>query len=181
MPLTPPDALISLIAIMVASCSDFSMIERPPVSENSTPTLISPAARAPVLNTEGDVINAPPASNPFLRNLRLSTAITPLPMTPRLMCQDTPHRSRQGALLRSRRSASFRHLKTCRSHRAPENAGASAVMHVRKNKKSPTDPRGSLGLPSRRPNQHHRWSGKVRETFLSSDFQKLITFRSVLQ
>ena len=46
MPLAPPEALISLIAINVASCSDFSMIERPPVSENNTPTLIVPAARA---------------------------------------------------------------------------------------------------------------------------------------
>ncbi len=81
MPLTPPDALISLMAIIVASCSDFSMIESPPVSENSTPTLISPAARAPVLKTQGDVISEPPASNPFFRNLRLSTAIlsSPLP------------------------------------------------------------------------------------------------------
>ncbi len=45
MPLAPPDALISLIAISVASWSDFSMIESPPVSENNTPTLIVPAAR----------------------------------------------------------------------------------------------------------------------------------------
>jgi hypothetical protein len=64
---------------MVASCSDFSMIERPPVSENRTPTFTSPAARAPVLKTNGDVINELPASNPFLRNLRLSTAIPTLP------------------------------------------------------------------------------------------------------
>jgi len=71
--------LISLIAIIVASCSDFSMIERPPVSENKTPTLTSPAARAPVLKTHGEVISEPPASNPFFRNLRLSTAITQLP------------------------------------------------------------------------------------------------------
>jgi hypothetical protein len=44
MPLAPPEALISLIAINVASCSDFSMIERPPVSENNTPTFTVPAA-----------------------------------------------------------------------------------------------------------------------------------------
>ena len=38
MPLTPPLSLISEIAIIVASASDFSMIDNPPVSENSTPT-----------------------------------------------------------------------------------------------------------------------------------------------
>src|SRR2546430_9016065 len=80
MPLTPPAALISLIANMVESCSDFSMIERPPVNEKRTPTLISPAACAPVWKTHGEVIAVPPASKPFLRNLRLSIAITPLPI-----------------------------------------------------------------------------------------------------
>ena len=67
---------------------------------------------------------------------RLSTAITPLPITALPMCQDTPHRSRRSALHRSRRSTLFRYPKTCRSDRAPENAAASAVMHVRKNKKA---------------------------------------------
>src|SRR3954451_19866389 len=82
MPFTPPAALISLIAIMVASCSDFSTIDSPPVSENSTPTLISPAACAPVENTQGDVINAPPARAPPFRNLRLSTVIPHSPLAP---------------------------------------------------------------------------------------------------
>jgi hypothetical protein len=66
---------------MVASCSDFSMIESPPVNENNTPTFTSPSARAPVWNTQGDVITVLEASNPFLRNLRLSIAITPLPIS----------------------------------------------------------------------------------------------------
>ena len=44
--MTPPEALISVIAIIVASDSDFSMIDKPPVSENSTPTRNASAAAA---------------------------------------------------------------------------------------------------------------------------------------
>jgi hypothetical protein len=44
--------------------------------------LISPAALAPVENTHGDVINAPPAKAPPFRNLRLSTAIPHSPLAP---------------------------------------------------------------------------------------------------
>ena len=43
-PLTPPAALISSIAMIVALFSDSSMIAVVPVSENSTPTLMSPVA-----------------------------------------------------------------------------------------------------------------------------------------
>ena len=44
--MTPPEALISVIAIIVASDSDFSMIDKPPVNENSTPTRSASAAAA---------------------------------------------------------------------------------------------------------------------------------------
>jgi len=43
MPLMPPAALISSIAISVALFSDSSMMAVVPVSENRTPTLISPS------------------------------------------------------------------------------------------------------------------------------------------
>jgi hypothetical protein len=110
------------------------MIERPPVSENSTPTFTSPAARAPVLKTHGEVINELPASNPFLRNLRLSTAITALPFV-----LGVPTRSRRSTL--------------CRTEKFPDQivprerdcVGGDLTIHKQK---SPTDPRGSLGLPS---------------------------------
>jgi hypothetical protein len=47
MPLTPPAALISSIAMIVAWFNEVSMIAVVPVNEYSTPTLISPpAARA---------------------------------------------------------------------------------------------------------------------------------------
>ena len=46
MPLMPPMALISSIAMMVALFSNSSMMAVVPVSENRTPTLISPAAAA---------------------------------------------------------------------------------------------------------------------------------------
>jgi hypothetical protein len=49
-----------------------------------------------VLKTHGDVINELPASNPFLRNLRLSTAITPLPFV-----LGVPTRSRRSTLCRT--------------------------------------------------------------------------------
>jgi hypothetical protein len=44
MPLMPPAALISSIARIVALFSDSSMMAVVPVSENRTPTLISPSA-----------------------------------------------------------------------------------------------------------------------------------------
>jgi hypothetical protein len=99
------------------------MIERPPVSENSTPTLISPAARAPVLNTHGDVTTALPASSPFFRNLRLSTAITPLPV-----------------VFRHTKPFAPKHVvsnrKVSRSDRAPDDAAAPAAILDPKNKKA---------------------------------------------
>ncbi len=45
-PSTPPLALTSAIAISVASANDFSMIDSPPVCENSTPTRMASAAAA---------------------------------------------------------------------------------------------------------------------------------------
>src|SRR5260363_420601 len=134
MPLTPPAALISLIAIIVASCSDFSTIERPPVSENSTPTLISPAACAPVENTHGEVINAPPARAPLFKNLRRSTAI---PHTPR--CPGTRPRSRRSTLLAAkirperielRRRAVRRRLSSVQKTKKPDEpfTGSSGYL-----------------------------------------------------
>ena len=44
--MTPPEALISVIAIIVAaSDNDFSMIDKPPVSEKSTPDGATPPPR----------------------------------------------------------------------------------------------------------------------------------------
>src|SRR5438270_13848315 len=119
---------------MVASCSDFSMVERPPVSENRTPTLISPAALAPVWKTHGEVITVLPASKPSLRNLRLSIAITPLP----IVCG---------------RKNPFAPKHVVPNQKFPDQTAPRkrdcVVGDLRSAKtKSPTDPRGSFGLPS---------------------------------
>src|SRR5271165_6866676 len=79
MPFTPPLALISEIAINVASASDFSIIDKPPVSENKTPTWIASAACADRRKKPG-VAKAPaaPAAPVVFRNLRRSIVITPV-------------------------------------------------------------------------------------------------------
>src|SRR5258708_39056449 len=82
MPLAPPEALISLIAINVASWSDFSMIERPPVSENNTPTFNVPAARTGLLMMYGDASAPVVASRLPFKNLRRSIDIVTLPLWP---------------------------------------------------------------------------------------------------
>src|SRR5882757_11380614 len=169
MPLTPPAALISLIAIMVASCSDFSTIERPPVSENNTPTFPSPAALAPVWKTQGEVITVLEASKPFLRNLRLSIAITPLPM-----CQGTASRSRRSTFVANQKNSQI-------GSSLRKRTGVGGVTRPRK-QKSPTDPRGSFGLPSQSQTSSIDGSANVRgECSSPSTSQKLITFHAVLQ
>src|SRR4051812_2033261 len=156
MPFTPPAALISLIAIMVASCSDFSTIDSPPVSENRTPTLISPAACAPVENTQGDVINAPPARAPPFRNLRLSTVIPHSPLAPDTSLQTRVFGRAEARWFPARNSP--RQIE----HRQHEGHGK---YHSIQKQKSPTDPRGSFGLPSQSQTSIIDGSAKSQEIF----------------
>src|SRR5580698_9454771 len=84
MPLMPPAALISSIARMVALLSDSSMMAVVPVSENNTPTLISPFAATArsvfFIQMCGMPVpaNAPNAAAPFIRDRRV-TFITSSP------------------------------------------------------------------------------------------------------
>src|SRR6185312_3299851 len=153
MPLTPPAALISLIAIMVESCSDFSMIERPPVNEKRTPTLISPAACAPVWKTHGEVIAVPPASKPFLRNLRLSIAITPLP----IVCGRTNPFAPKHVV---------QNRKISRADRSPKTRRRPRRFTIRKNKKARQTLAGRSGYLAG-PDQQHRWSSECCEKLLT--------------
>jgi hypothetical protein len=66
-PSTPPLAFTSEIAISVASASDFSTMDSPPVCENSTPTFTASAARAERWKKYGDA-SAPAA--PILKAVR---------------------------------------------------------------------------------------------------------------
>jgi hypothetical protein len=75
-----------------------------------------------VLKTHGDVINELPASNPFLRNLRLSTAITTLPFV----------HAHQTVRAEARCSAP----KSFQIRSFPENATASAATYDPQNKKA---------------------------------------------
>src|SRR6201999_3548020 len=93
-------------------------------------------ARAPVWNTHGEVITVLPASKPFLRNLRLSIAITPLPICVRA------HES-------VRAEARCSEPKSFQIRPVTENATASSAIYDPQKQKSPTDPCGSFGLPSR--------------------------------
>ena len=135
LPMTPPEALISVIAIIVASCSDFSMIERPPVSENSTPTRMRLAGRSRSGREDRrGVASAAAPNTPACRNLRLSIAMIPLPCV--------------------QRTRIVRAEARCAEPKSPDQTGRRKRRQRRRRsrsekQKSQTDPRGSFGLPSR--------------------------------
>jgi len=101
-------------------------------------------AFAPVWNPHGNAIAMPPASKPFLRNLRVSIAITPLPM----MCGHTNPFAPKHVVQNG---------KVSRSDRSPKTQRRLRRFTIRKNKKARQTLAGRSGYIAG-PDQQHRWS-----------------------
>ena len=112
LPSTPPAALTSEIAMRVASDRDFSMIDSPPVSENSTPTLMVSAAFAVRLTIAGAASVAAPSAAE-VRSLRRSIFIPILPT--------------RSIPVKSRRMLSLRRML----RQAPHGGVANLFRHAR--------------------------------------------------